>query len=362
MLTWRMRKSSNMALFIVLSVLLFTGGPAGAACLVEPTSFWELEENSGPFTDSTGSTTGVCGGADTAACPTFNGSGRVYNAQSFDNSGTQAINITGSSSFDWAVDASFTIEFWIMAPDGDVGDNQVVVGRDDSTTDLHWWAGIFDGGLTDVAAFIAIPNTAGPTTAPSLVGITDITDGTWHHVVAVRDAQNLKNYLYVDGVLEGSECITLEGDFQTTAPVNLGYINFNDTPNFHYQGLLDEVAIYSEALSPAVITAHYQNGSLGNTYCAAIVPSITTTDLPDAIIGYTYTADVEAIGNPAPVFSFGGNEPEGMTFSDANNGIIDWQPIDSQAGPVDFTVIATTGVDSDSALLSATVVDVCDDR
>ena len=117
---------------------------------------------------------------------------------------TTGIDVPADRSFNWAVDESFSIEFWVRR-NGDVtGENQVAIGRIDSGSSLVWWVGIGDDTDPTVnqnaAVFVLADNNGG--SAATLKGTTDITDNEWHHVVAVRDSSlgaNGQNLLYVDG-------------------------------------------------------------------------------------------------------------------------------------------------------------------
>jgi hypothetical protein len=109
-----------------------------------------------------------------------------------------------------------------LQPDSDgCSGNQVVVGRDDGSTDLHWWAGCWAGGK---AAFILGDRDGGEDTQV-LVGTTDLTDGDWHHIVAVRDGSEDENSLYVDGMKEAfkSEASYSTGFDSLTAALNIGW-------------------------------------------------------------------------------------------------------------------------------------------
>ena len=79
--------------------------------------------------------------------------------------------------------------------------------------------------------------------------------GTWTHVAVSYDGTN--GYLYVNGVLQASGpspgyTPNVDGNFSIAAR--------NDRA-FQYNGLIDEVALYTNALSAATILAHYQNGT-----------------------------------------------------------------------------------------------------
>lgn len=78
-----------------------------------------------------------------------------------------------------------------------------------------------------------------------------ITDNAWHHIVGTYDGQTLS--LYVDGELDvtagASQAVQVTSD-----PVYIG--NRSDAPRY-WMGLVDDVRIYSYALSEATVRALY---------------------------------------------------------------------------------------------------------
>ncbi|MCL3861290.1 PKD domain-containing protein [Actinotalea sp. K2] len=83
-------------------------------------------------------------------------------------------------------------------------------------------------------------------------------DGQWHHMVATQSSAGMR--LYVDGALVGQHG-------QTAAQAYNGYWKVgSDTtwgPQPHFAGTIDEVAVYSRALSSAVVAEHYSLGTTG---------------------------------------------------------------------------------------------------
>jgi uncharacterized membrane protein len=235
-------------------------------------SLWKLEEVNpagagGVYEDAFDEIDGNDGeGADNPTAAT----GQVNGAQAFAGA-TAQINVPADRSFNWQSDESFSIEFWIKPTavdiaDYPVADNQVVIGRKDGN--LQWWVGIHrDEGK---AAFILDDtNGNGPNLVVTAPAGIFLTDGAWHHVVAVRDATSGpngdNNILYVDGVEQGREPHTYTAGFgSATADVNMGWLDFPLTTNFPYDGLLDEVALYDRALSESEIVAHRDAGLDGN--------------------------------------------------------------------------------------------------
>jgi hypothetical protein len=83
-------------------------------------------------------------------------------------------------------------------------------------------------------------------------GRTVVNDGKWHHVAGVYDG--LRMALYVDGQLDAS--CEASGRIQTNNyPVVIG--DNAQTPGRQWSGLIDDVRIYSYALSKAEIKALY---------------------------------------------------------------------------------------------------------
>ena len=78
-------------------------------------------------------------------------------------------------------------------------------------------------------------------------------DGDWHHVAFTRTQSTGMMTLYVDGVSRASGAGSTN-TLNAVANINFGRIAAGTN---YYQGNLDEIAIYSTALSGATIAAHY---------------------------------------------------------------------------------------------------------
>lgn len=242
------------------SLFAFPLPSAFAACPTSMTSYWKLDtENQGPYKNEIDPAfNGLCG----EECPTLSSDAAVVGAQDFNGSNTEIdipASLSAQAPFDWEANDSFTIEFWVKrAPN--IVDNEVVIGRaydDDNTQTLHWWIGIRRVGTNYVASF-NMRDLAG--SGPTLNGTTTLNDDAWHHIVAIRDAQEGKNYLYVDAVLEAEASFvynTNNGGFKsTTADLNIGWLDLNNS-DFHFDGIIDEIALYNIALEETIIKRHF---------------------------------------------------------------------------------------------------------
>jgi hypothetical protein len=189
--------------------------------------------------------------------------GRVDGGLAFNNTNT-GINVPvapGDDVFNWSVSDSFSIEFWMRTSSSTAcSGGQVVVGRDGGLNNLHWWAGCSDGGR---AAFY-LRDTSG--VLAGAAGTRNLTNGAWHHIVAVRDATATRIRIYVDGIEEGSTRASYAAGFGSpTAALNIGWINLSR--QHHFEGTVDEVALYKRALYPNDIQQHYDKGQAGQGYC-----------------------------------------------------------------------------------------------
>jgi len=83
--------------------------------------------------------------------------------------------------------------------------------------------------------------------------------GQWYHVAGVYDGSQLT--LYVNGQPVGTPVSTSGSIVASSNPLRLG--NDPSNPTRFFKGLLDEVSIYSQALSGAQILSIYNAGSAG---------------------------------------------------------------------------------------------------
>ncbi|MDY6876422.1 MAG: LamG-like jellyroll fold domain-containing protein [Chloroflexota bacterium] len=288
-------------------------------------AYWRLDElSSGAYDDYYDGHDGECAGE----CPSPATTGRVNGGQEFNGSdtGINAPAVPGDDSFNWGAQDSFSIEFWMQTDSASTClGNEVAVGRDDSATDLHWWTGCWNGGQ---AAFY-LGDTGGQ--AHWVNGTTDLTDGSWHHVVAVREASTNRIRIYVDGIEEASTAATYTDGFDSsTAALNIGWLNLSG--QFHFDGILDEVALYDNPLSADDIQQHYNKGLAERWYCQSgtFAPTIVSVPVTNATVGRLYSYDVEAVGNPDPTYALT-TYPSGMTIDPAT-GLISWTPTLAQEG------------------------------
>ena len=93
----------------------------------------------------------------------------------------------------------------------------------------------------------------------TFVDATNLFDGKWHHLVAVRDYAKKTIYLYIDGQLGSSKTNIATGAIaDNNEPFVLGNVNVNH--DNHYDGALDDFHWYKGAMTADVVLEHYQAG------------------------------------------------------------------------------------------------------
>jgi hypothetical protein len=88
-----------------------------------------------------------------------------------------------------------------------------------------------------------------------------LTLGEWHQITGTYDGSQIK--LYVDGALK--EVVLRPGSIDQNAnPLLFGA---HSPGRSHFDGLIDEIAVYNRALTSEEIQKHYLNGLKGIGYC-----------------------------------------------------------------------------------------------
>jgi len=225
----------SISFVLVLGLVLTRVADAADPSLV---GYWTFDEGSGTIAyDSSGNGNNGTIEGDLQWVP-----GKIGSAMQFDGDDDQ---IQLKSVFTTLGSSSNTVAVWIKVPltgTADLGATErvgIVLGNysdsPNSNWELHaagqtrlWW----NGGEIDHR------------------GTTDLRDNTWHHVAWVRDKATSTNYQYIDGQLE-TMIETLGTDITFTTTHRIGGDNRGAPPNWH--GLLDDVQVYSRALSPPEI-------------------------------------------------------------------------------------------------------------
>ncbi len=110
----------------------------------------------------------------------------------------------------------------------------------------------------------------------STEGVTAVNNDEWHHIVGVRDGDNLR--LYIDSAHEGTRSGGVNIDFSNPSlQVQKLTLGSDAGNNFAYTGKLDEVRVANVMRSSAWISAEYANQSGDEDFLIISTPTATGT-------------------------------------------------------------------------------------
>jgi hypothetical protein len=278
-------------------------------------SYWKLEEtNSKTFDDANGTNDATSDqnlGSDA--------SGRVGNAIIVDSN---TVDIPSSTSYNFGVSSSFSIELWVKFTDVTTGiRDHIFIGRNDPYVSGSYWCIGAEHNTGKI--FFDLRDANG--NIQSISSSAAMNNGSWHQVIAVRDESTNKNILYIDGTAVANIVYDYPAGFASNAYISLGYLLRNGVPAYVYRGELDEVVIYNRALSQTDVNDHYSKGNLGIGVCDGYNPNIISIPNEKATVGSPYSYTVRATGIQAGMTYSLVTKPTGMTIN-ASSGVISWTP------------------------------------
>jgi hypothetical protein len=160
---------------------------------------------------------------------------------------------------------SFSIEAWIKTSySGGIGSiyanydcGNVCPGH--VSYPAHWIA------VSSGKAMVGVRGATQP--LQEIVGMATISDGNWHHIVGVRDVEQMELRLYVDGALDASAAldplaaVPFESQDGEADPIQIGAKYHGETTDLMwlFPGGIDEIALYFKALDDADVAARFAN-------------------------------------------------------------------------------------------------------
>lgn len=235
-----------------------------------PVGYWRLGESAG--TTATDSSTNTNDGTYVGS-PTLGATGVITGSNTaVDFDGTDdGVGIPDDSAIQDIFATGGTVEAWVRAP-GQGGVTSIASKTNPSNND--GWEFTIDGS-DDVQFLIDFSGgTRGiwrTTTALSL--------NTNHHIVLTYDASSDANdpIIYVDDVSIGiSETSTPSGTFVTDVGLDFDIGQSPPTGSRHFDGVIDEVALYTSVLSAARVTAHFDAGTLVEGTIASTLDDVSS--------------------------------------------------------------------------------------
>lgn len=217
-------------------------------------SYWKLDESSdgsGAVTrDDAHSTNDL---TDNNTTPS--GTGKINNGANFAEANTEYLAIADASQTGLDVSGDLSMQAWIKPANG--GANRLVVSKANGSGEFG-----FTMLQTSVNSILStVDQDTGPTRSQARTsGTVDVTGSVWTHVVVTFNASNGQITIYFDG---SSQALNID----TT---NARGINNNAEPfsiassgsgGNSYNGLIDEVGIWSRVLTGTEVGELYNSGA-----------------------------------------------------------------------------------------------------
>ena len=248
-----------------------------------PAAYWRLGEASGATAvDEKGANAGTYLGGVTKGQPGAL-TGEANTSASFDGV-DDYVSVPHSGSL--SATSGVTVEAWVKRTKSGVWQN--VVAKSGSGTAAAQNYALWINTANRPVLYFGNGSSSGSVTAPAAI------DTNWHHLVATYDEANAK--IYVDGVLKA----TAASNVPLTANTQALTIGRSVDGLRVFGGLIDEVAVYTSALSLSSIQAHYQSANTLDSTAPVVVlstPGDGTATL-DAKPHFAGGAEVTASASP----------------------------------------------------------------
>ena len=243
----------NRALSTAEIQTIFSAGGAGKCaqeCVAPPAGLVSWWTGNGNANDAVGGNNGTLVGGVTFA------QGEVGQAFDFDGS-SGYVSVPNNPQWDFGSNP-FTIEFWANF-NSVPGSAQSFIACDNGPFAQNKWIFFYGYGVSGLTFEY------GP--SDGRIGNFPFTPnpGQWYHIALTRSGTAFTFYVNGSPIGTDTETVVLPS---MTAPLTIG----NAEGQFYFNGDLDEVSIYSTALSAGQIAAIYNAGSAGKCLSGCVAP------------------------------------------------------------------------------------------
>ncbi|MCX6106124.1 MAG: fibrinogen-like YCDxxxxGGGW domain-containing protein, partial [Proteobacteria bacterium] len=202
--------------------------------------YWRLGDGSG----TTAADSSLAGNTGT-----YNGTCTLKQTGAIQNNANFAAAFNGSTCYVSApngyAQASISIEAWFKTSAATAGGLATL-----SNVPSGWVSPMLTVNANGTVSFYTYGTVADTITSPEAYN-----NGAWHHVVATIGSAGM--ILYIDGTQVASSTANLS---HWTAGTQYWTIGRGNGSTNHFNGTLDEVALYTTQLSAAKVQSHYQAG------------------------------------------------------------------------------------------------------
>lgn len=240
-------------------------------------SYWRFEGNSNDSKSSNnGTDTDMIYGTDY---------GKFNQGASFNGTSSRILLPNNAS---LRLSSPYTISAWVKTSVSGTGNYFYILGKANGNNDTYGYE-FFVYGLTGVVGFY-VDNTATGNYLTTSNSSIKANDGKWHHIVGTATGSLMS--IYIDGMLINTMVQTFEPSYVNEYNGYIGAcwsVNLN-RPNWYAAGTLDDLAIFSRALSLGEVQSlynldknKYTNGINSNS---GNYPSADNSSVDNALIAW----------------------------------------------------------------------------
>jgi YD repeat-containing protein len=253
-ITLRLRVTDNNGATATSSLPLTVNSAYRAAILGTAgiSDYWRLDESGTTATDSNGANNngsyvnGPVSGAGLIA-------GEQNNARTFDGSNDYA----DMSPTPFGTPAQLSAEAWARTTATKPAGGYHYLITDSSNLLNNGFSLAIDSSNRPVFS-VARTNILGQVTRGLAVSSVTVAPNTTHHIAGTWDGSRVR--VYVDGVERANVAFSGAATWASGRDLRLGRPLGSTATQYHLQGVLDEAAIYTQALPAATVLAHYNAG------------------------------------------------------------------------------------------------------
>lgn len=216
-------------------------------------SYWTLDESSGG--------SGAVSRADSHGLNPLNdnnttasATGIISNGADFESSNSEYLSIGGTIEVGLGITGDFSIQAWIN-PETITGGDKTIVAKWVTTTSNR----SYRVGLTSTTSIRVDTSTNGVASTEGTVTTSTINTGSWYHVVVSKTGTSAT--VYLNGTSQGSATVN-SSQYNGAGAFTIGAIG---NPTNYFDGIIDEVAIWSRAITSTEVTELYNSGA-GKAY------------------------------------------------------------------------------------------------
>lgn len=213
-------------------------------------SYWKLDETSGTRNDSHGTN------HLTDNNTVLYGTGKQGNCADFERTNSEYLSIADASQTGLEMTTAFSTSLWMNMESSAPVDNNMGLMSKTGRVSGGWMLGYRNYPSGNDNIYLEVWN--GGSVTYAYTGDLNLSTATWYHIVTTFSSGTFK--LYINGVdttwtKVGSDTTATDGN----AVFNLGKLSTDGASCF--DGLLDEVGIWSRALSSTEVADLYNSGS-----------------------------------------------------------------------------------------------------